>query len=157
MKKILTLLSLMFCIGTVTGQEILPDIREYTCDFKSVKFHIEVDENSFEDLVTSNNKLLDRGKVGKITKILNNGDLDSYDFFVLRGRYDANYMVGFFIETNHEMLPPLQDIVVLNIQTWEPVSSQSNQNNSFLSYTNSRPLQEGGIYTKEGICSPIKD
>ena len=157
MKKIFTFVSLILFFGSLSGQEWVSDIREYTCDFKSVKFHIEVDENSFENLLTSNNKLLDRGRVGKITKIHNNGDLDSYDFFVLRGAYDQNYMVGFFIETNHENLPPLQDIVVLNLQTWDPVSLQLNENNSFLSYTNSRPVQAGGIYTEEGICSPIKD
>ena len=87
-----------------------------------------------------------RVRVGEVTKIFSSGNIDRYDFFVLRGNFNNDYMVGFFISNYGK------DINILNIQTWE-----DNTPNSHYAYTDDTThLNNGVITTEDGKCRPIR-
>lgn len=155
MKKLLILSCILISHPILAlDKDEIPDIHEYSCEFENVKIHIEIDENYLNSEYLAGTNIdgkFTRGfgnsvRVGEVTQIFSSGDIDRYNFFALRGNFNMNYMVGFFISNYGK------DINILNIQTWE-----DNTPNSHYAYTDDTThLSNGVITTEDGKCRPIR-
>ncbi len=127
------------------------DIHVYFCEFDDLTIFVEVDENylNSESFFGTNRdgntkSFLSSGlRVGEVARSFSNGVSDRHNFFVLRGNFNMDYMVGFFLSNNGD------DINILNIQTWEGIGS-----NSVYTYTSNIGISPGEIFTEKGVCNP---